>query len=295
MKDTQLRYALSAWKELSFTGAAEQLSISQSAISQQVSMLESELGFQLFDRVGNGIRPTYKGILFLGHADEALTGMAQLSDIAQQLKGEFKNFISLGFSSNVTDMLLQAIVNEVKTTFPDSNLKIVTGTTRRIQRMTFEGRIDIGFSFDVERDLAPPNLEIKKYLDAELLLAVPLTHRLANLNEPIDLHELQKEPLIVNEPNIGLGKSIERFLSAADISPQITAISDNIHSSVLLVQSGVGVTFVPSVKDGPEPTLAGVELKRLKSDFMLPIMSVRCQRAAPETRKSTLDIIDQIF
>ncbi|HIF10957.1 MAG TPA: LysR family transcriptional regulator [Sneathiellales bacterium] len=87
MKDTRLRYALSAWKELSFTGAAEQLNISQSAISQQVSVLESELGFQLFDRVGNGIRPTYKGSLFLGHADEALTGSCSmfLPDISEQL------------------------------------------------------------------------------------------------------------------------------------------------------------------------------------------------------------------
>ena len=52
--------------------------------------------------------------------------------------------------------------------------------------------IVIGYSSDVEGNLSPRNLEIRKYLDAELLLTVRLTHRLASLNEPIDLHELQK-------------------------------------------------------------------------------------------------------
>ena len=81
MKDTQLKYALAAWKELSFTGAAEKLNISQSAISQQISLLEREIGFTIFDRVGNGIKPSYKGGLFLIQADQALSGINNLSNI----------------------------------------------------------------------------------------------------------------------------------------------------------------------------------------------------------------------
>ena len=57
----QLRYALSVYKERSFTGAAKRLNISQSAVSEQVKLLEEEIGFELFHRTSRGIEATDRG------------------------------------------------------------------------------------------------------------------------------------------------------------------------------------------------------------------------------------------
>ena len=295
MKDTQLKYALAAWKELSFTGAAEKLNISQSAISQQISLLEREIGFTIFDRVGNGIKPSYKGGLFLIQADQALSSINNLSNIAQQLNGEFNNFVSLGFSSNVTDILLQAIINKIKKAFPGSGLNIITGTTRRIHRMVFQGRLDIGFTFDVDKDLVPPNLEFKQVTNTELYLALYPTHRLAKYKLQIELSELQKEPLIVNEPDIGLGVLIEKFLKKAGIVPRVVATSDNIHSSIMLVRNGLGIILIPSIHNEAETLFKGVILKQTKSQFELPIISVHREGSNSKLDQSNSARLYQLF
>ena len=295
MKDVQLRYALTAWKSQSFTRAAESLNISQSAVSQQINLLENEIGFPLFDRIGNGIKPSYKGSLFLVHADEALSGIEYLSNVAQQLNGEFHNFVNLGFSSNVTDILLQDVVNKVNHILPEMGLKIVTGTTRRIHRMVFQGRLDIGFTFDIDKDLVPPNLEFKNVTNSGLKLVLNPTHRLADQKRPIELLELEKEPLIVNEADIGLGKLIEKILKNADVSPKIVATSDNIHSSIMLVRNGNGITFVPTVPGQTEKLFSGVVLKQTTSNVNLPIISVKREDSGRKMDKSNLTLLHQIF
>jgi len=295
MKDNQLRYALTAWKTQSFTGASETLNISQSAISQQIRLLENEIGFRIFERIGNGIKPSYKGSLFLIHADEALSGIDHLSNIAQQLNGQYQNIISLGFSSNVTDILLQTVTNKVKEVFPASVLKIVTGTTRRIQRMVFQGRLDMGFTFDADNDVVPPNLELKKFVDIELQLVVNPAHRLAGEKSPIELSELQNEPLIVNEGDIGLGKLIEKVLQKLDVFPQIVAISDNIHSSIMLVRNGTGVAFLPTIQGNAKAIMGGVILKNIKSKIELPIILIKRESFDSELDKTRLRPLHELF
>src|SRR6185312_12158989 len=61
----QLRYALAVYKERSFTKAAKRLNISQSAVSEQVKLLEDEIGFELFRRTSRGIESTERGRTFL--------------------------------------------------------------------------------------------------------------------------------------------------------------------------------------------------------------------------------------
>ena len=295
MKDNQLRYALTAWKTQSFTGASETLNISQSAISQQIRLLENEIGFKIFERIGNGIKPSYKGSLFLIHADEALSGIDHLSNIAQQLNGQYQNIVSLGFSSNVTEIILQTVTNKVKEVFPASVLKIVTGTTRRIQRMVFQGRLDMGFTFDADNDVVPPNLELKKFVDIELQLGVNPAHRLASEKSPIELSELQNEPLIVNEGDIGLGKLIEKVLQKLDVFPQIVAISDNIHSSIMLVRNGTGVAFLPIIQGNAKALMGGVILKNIKSKIELPIILIKRESFDSELDKTRLRPLHELF
>ena len=74
MNDRQLRYALAVRDELSFSRAAENLIVSQPSISEQVGVLERELGFPLFRRTGRGIEITESGQVFLNQAQEVMEG-----------------------------------------------------------------------------------------------------------------------------------------------------------------------------------------------------------------------------
>ena len=69
----QLRYALAVSKERSFTQAAKRLNISQSAVSEQVKLLEEEIGFELFRRTSRGIESTERGRTFLYESERVVT------------------------------------------------------------------------------------------------------------------------------------------------------------------------------------------------------------------------------
>ena len=80
----QIRYALSVAKERSFTGAAKRLNISQSAVSEQVHLLEQEIGFSLFRRTPRGIELTERGRTFLYEAERVVGDVLSLSDTARR-------------------------------------------------------------------------------------------------------------------------------------------------------------------------------------------------------------------
>ena len=74
----QLRYALSVSKERSFTKAAKRLNISQSAVSEQVKLLEEEIGFELFRRTSGGIQSTDRGSTFLYESERVMGDLLSL-------------------------------------------------------------------------------------------------------------------------------------------------------------------------------------------------------------------------
>src|ERR1700682_1908897 len=83
----QIRYALSVAKERSFTKAATRLNISQSAVSEQVKLLEDEVGFPLFRRTPRGVDVNDAGRTFLYEAERVVGDVLSLSDTARRLKG----------------------------------------------------------------------------------------------------------------------------------------------------------------------------------------------------------------
>src|SRR6266849_5385588 len=90
----QLRYALSVSKERSFTQAAKRLNISQSAVSEQVKLLEEEIGFELFRRTSRGIEATDRGRTFLYESEQVMGDLLSLSDTARRLRGSLQDTLT---------------------------------------------------------------------------------------------------------------------------------------------------------------------------------------------------------
>src|SRR5215468_10993901 len=97
----QLRYALSVAKERSFTRAATRLNVSQSAVSEQVSLLENEIGFPLFRRTPRGIELTERGRTFLYETERVIGDVLSLSDTARRLRGAPSDTLTLGMGSGM--------------------------------------------------------------------------------------------------------------------------------------------------------------------------------------------------
>jgi len=128
----QLRYALSVHKERSFTKAAKRLNISQSAVSEQVKLLEEEIGFELFRRTSRGIESTDRGRTFLYESEQVIGDLLSLSDTARRLRGSLQDTLTIGMGSGMAQIFIPRMFADLKNNLPGVRLEILTAPTKNI-------------------------------------------------------------------------------------------------------------------------------------------------------------------
>ena len=163
----QLRYALSVSKERSFTKAAKRLNISQSAVSEQVKLLEEEIGFELFRRTSGGIQSTDRGSTFLYESERVMGDLLSLSDTARRLRGTLSDTLTVGMGSGMAQIFIPRMFTDLKHDLPGVRLDIVTAPTKNIFNELHEERIDAGIAIESDPDRFPAGLIFDRLIDAD--------------------------------------------------------------------------------------------------------------------------------
>lgn len=241
----EIRYALSVAKERSFTKAANRLNISQSAVSEQVKLLEDEIGFALFRRTSRGIELTERGRTFLYEAERVASDVLSLTDTARRLRGAPLETFTIGMGSGMAQIFMPRLFGGQKRELPSTRLEIFTAPTRAIFDHLHEERIDAGIAIESDPDRVPAGLLYHRLTEAELALIVHPKHALARSRQPVDVGRLVTEPIVMNELSVGYGQAVMTLLTDLGIRPNILAIADNIETMKVIVQSGGGVAIVP--------------------------------------------------
>jgi DNA-binding transcriptional LysR family regulator len=241
----QLRYALSVSKERSFTGAAKRLNISQSAVSEQVKLLEEEIGFELFHRTSRGIEPTDRGRTFLYESGRVMGELLSLTDTARRLRGALSDTLMVGMGSGMAQIFIPRMFADLKRDLPGVRLEIMTAPTKNIFNELHEERIDAGIAIESNPDRLPAGLIFDRLVDAEMALITHPKHALARSKQPIDIGRLLAEPFIMSELTVGYGQVVFSLFTDLGIRPNILAVADNIETMKMIVQAGGGIAIVP--------------------------------------------------
>jgi len=241
----QLRYALSVSKERSFTGAAKRLNISQSAVSEQVKLLEEEIGFELFHRTSRGIESTDRGRTFLYESERLMGDLLSLTDTARRLRGALSDTLMIGMGSGMAQIFIPRMFADLKRDLPGVRLEIMTAPTKNIFNELHEERIDAGIAIESNPDRLPAGLIFDHLLDAEMALITHPRHALARSKQPIDIGRLVAEPFIMSELTVGYGQVVFSLFTDLGIRPNILAVVDNIETMKMIVQAGEGIAIVP--------------------------------------------------
>ena len=245
MNDRQLRYAHAIWNERSFSRAAAKMGVSQPSLSEQIRLLEEELGFSLFYRNSRGVEPSADGLAFLESAAGVVSGMSALKELARELRGKPGVTVRIGVNSG----LAQAIVPRVAQTLAAGNVKtrweLVTATTRRVLRLVHQQRLDLGIVFEGDVKPVSDKLLRAKLAETEVALLMPPAHPLARRREPLPLGEVAGLPLIVNEPRIGYSRMMLDRLAENAVTPEIVGDCDDLESLKYMVMAGAGVALAP--------------------------------------------------
>ena len=241
----QLRYALSVYKERSFTKAARRLNISQSAVSEQVKLLEEEVGFELFRRTSGGIETTDRGRTFLYESERVMGDLLSLSDTARRLRGALSDTLTIGMGSGMAQIFIPRMFSDLKSDLPGVRLDILTAPTKNIFNELHEERIDAGIAIESDPDRLPAGLIFDRLIDVEMALITHPKHALARSKQPVDIGRLLAEPFIMSELTVGYGQAVLSLFTDLGIRPNMLAVVDNIETIKIIVQSGGGIAIVP--------------------------------------------------
>jgi DNA-binding transcriptional LysR family regulator len=241
----QIRYALSVAKERSFTRAASRLNISQSAVSEQVNLLEQEIGFPLFRRTPRGVELTERGRTFLYEAERVVGDVLSLSDTAQRLKGAPADALTLGMGSGMAQIFMPRLFKNLSELLPGVRLEIITAPTKSIFNDLHEERIDAGIAIESDPDRVPAGLVFSRLTEVDMALIAHPRHRIARSRQPIDLARLFAEPIVMSELTVGYGQVVLSLFADLGVRPNILTVADNIDTMKVIVQSGKCIAIVP--------------------------------------------------
>ncbi len=241
----KLRYFLTVAEELHFGRAAIRLHLAQPPLTRQISALETELGFKLFDRTSRTVSLTAQGRSFLPYARGVLEQVELAQVIAGKLAAGTAGQLTLGYVSSIalSDLFSQAI-QAFALRFPDVQLTLVECASGSLGAQVADGRLDIGLSRLLPQDQA---VQVLSLGEERLVAAVSSESPLAR-QASVNLAQLSAYPLILFPADYGSGlnQSIEQLyrhhgqpLRPGPTGRQITSI-------IALVAAGQGVALVPA-------------------------------------------------
>jgi DNA-binding transcriptional LysR family regulator len=238
MLTDQLRYFVAAARSEHMARAAEQLDLSQPALSRSIQKLEEELGMPLFDRVGRGVRLNEAGKILLRRVDRA---SAEFEDALRELKdfGATKS-VSVGYLSTFGVRLIPELVKGFSALEPSLQFNLFEGPSPLLMKQLLNGEVDLCVS--TEPDVA--GLEWQPLFKEELFAIVPMDHRLAG-RKSIELIELADEPFVALRAGHGLRLVLDELCQRAGFTPKINLEGYEVSSLRGLVVAGFGVTLAP--------------------------------------------------
>jgi DNA-binding transcriptional LysR family regulator len=242
---------LKVLKEVAYRGslssAADALSYTQSAISQQIAALEAETGMALLERHPRGVSLTAAGQTLVGPAEGILarldTAEAALSAIAGLRGGRLRmaSFPTAGST------LMPVAIATFRAIYPDVELTLAEGEPEEIVPRLRAGELDLAllFEFDDEQPLGG-DLARSPLLEDPMYLALPRDHRLAK-KAKLRLSELQGEAWVQTSSASSCARHVVRCCHAAGFEPTVSFESDDYQTVQGLVASGVGVALIPEL------------------------------------------------
>ena len=229
---------------LNFRRAADELHLTQPAITSQIKSLEEGLGIALFDRISRDIRLTPAGTTLLQYVRqiEAISNdaVAALAPFGGQEGIE----ISIGASHTIAVYLLPRLLLTLQKDWPKLRIHIMGGSTNEILHALTMHQIGVGL---IEAPAFRPDLKIEVFGEDELALIVRPDHRWAEKTE-LRAAELVQEPILLREVGSGMRKFVEEYLEKNGVLRQQLRTSIDMNSTegiLAAVEAGLGIGFVP--------------------------------------------------
>lgn len=240
MNPHHLRTFLAVRKHLNYTRAAEEIFLTQPAVSRQMRQLEEELGVRLFEQIGKALHLTDAGETLAVEAEKLLGAMERTAEAVRSHRSPERGSIRIGASTTPGFYLLPDLLGRFHRRFPKVAIHYMVENSLRIEQMLVRNELDLGF---VGARLSSEEVELKPLVEDEIVCFTSPSHRLAKVRR-IDPSSLEEETWIIREKGSATRLLFEDWLSSWKAAIRKSIELTCPETCKALVRAGIGISFM---------------------------------------------------
>lgn len=229
-------------QSLNFTQTADDVFISQSTLSRNISAIEHELGFQLLRRNTKTVELTPAGERFYSSASYILQCFRRGVTEARQAQDGLVGRLKLGIQQDAFEPFAVDLINSFRETYPDIELNLRPMSLHELHRSLNNGDLDIIIGAGQSSLEHPGRILLSSRTECVVL---PVWHALAG-RESIQMEELRNEHFVAMSTTASPSGNylLMKYAAEAGFSPNIAATAESVPSLMMLVACGVGISIL---------------------------------------------------
>ncbi len=262
MADRRLKIFHTVARLLNFTKAAEELHMTQPAVTFQIRQLEEQFNTRLFDRTHNKVTLTDVGKQVYSYSDRILKLYEEMTRSITDMTGDVSGSVTLGASTTVAEYMLPLLIGAFKQKYPDVVINLRESNTEDIVSMVENNDIDLGI---VEGFVNNKNLLVEECKMDHLVVIMPNDHELSSAQQ-LRVEDFIAFPFISREHGSGTQEVITSYVDKHG-NGEVLNICFELSSPEAIkgaVEAGMGLSIVSRstiIKELKLGTLTAVELK----------------------------------
>ena len=278
----QLEYIAAVTRLGSLRRAAEELHLSQPALSETVRNLERELGVDLLDRKRSGAKISDDGRELLPHITGVLDAVDKLRRAADD-QHHISRMVRLGTVNAATVPLLVPTLREFHADHPLTQAEVIGAQQAEIHRSLLEGSLDLGLVNYLRGDDVPPDFHTTELLRGRPVVCLRPDSPLAELSE-VRVTDLLEQPLIVMRAGYVMHRFVHRLLNGR--APTFSYSTDGAEMGKLMVAEGLGATVLPdfSIVGDPLERSGAITWRPLAADRTEVLLVIQRRRSGSVPR-----------
>lgn len=258
--DRLLSVFLTVVDKKNLTLAAEKLYITQSAVSQNLKMLENKFGATLLERTNKRVKLTKAGEILYFHAQQILNQYSIAGRLIDELQEGISGPLYIGSGFTFGEYRLPGIISQFITKYPKIQPYITIKNSNRIANQVKQNDLDIGI---IEREITDENILTVPFAEEEMVVIVP-THFLMQDDKMISANELNDKTWIVREEGSGTRRVTDNMFANMGVNPENILIFGSTQVIKEAVKNGVGISYISKLavqKELREGTLKSLAIK----------------------------------
>ncbi|WP_066291095.1 LysR family transcriptional regulator [Bacillus sp. FJAT-29937] len=259
--DQQLAVFVMVAEKQNFSRAAEELHMTQPAVSQYIQALERTMGTILLERSNKYVRLNKAGEIVYHHAKEIIGLYSKMNFLIDDLTNKPSGALSIGASYSYGEYILPHLIAKMQKKYPLINPSITIGNTKEIAELVLGHQLDIGI---VEGEYKNNHLVVEPFaVDTMSIVASP-HNRPAQMEGDLSFSELESETWICREIGSGTREAAEKMFSKYGITPKKLLEFGSTQIIKESVEAGLGISLLSDWTIRKEVSLGTLKVLKVK-------------------------------